>query len=198
MEIEYKWDLPDRQIVKKLLSNLDEQGAISAHREMSMHAIYYDTEQGDIANMRGGLRIRRENETSVCCLKLSAHAQENCKTRREYEVDAQDIVEGLTELPQIGAPRDICEQLLAGNPQPICETEFTRQAYTLEFDTFNAELVLDEGEMRRLSRTAPIHEIELEYLSGSEEAFHDYADMLQDNYSLVTQSLSKLARAATL
>ncbi len=198
MEIEYKWDFPDSQTVERLISSLNDAHVQAAHHEVNMHAIYFDTEQHDIARMRGGLRIRRENDASVCCLKLSAHAEESCKVRREFEVDAQEIAEGLAKLPQTGAPRDVCERLLANCPRPICETEFTRQAYTLDLDACKAELVFDVGEMRRDGRVAPIHEIELEFLSGSEKAFHEYAGMLQGEYSLVTQPLSKLARAATL
>lgn len=198
MEIEYKWDLPDSQIVQDILASSLVADAFTAHQELRMHAIYFDTEHADIARMRGGLRIRRENDASVCCLKLSAQAQDNCKTRREYEVEADSIEDGLRKLPQVGAPRDLCEQLRNSNPRPICETEFARQAYTLELAEFAAELAIDVGEMRRGEKGAPIHEIELEYLDGSQDAFHAFAAQLQDDFALVTQPLSKLARAATL
>ena len=46
------------------------------------------------------------------------------------------------------------------------------------------ELALDEGTLRHGGRTAPLCEIELEYVAGGEQAFHDLAAELagQDVY----------------
>ena len=198
MEIEYKWNLPDQATVENLITDISALDSNAKLREIRMHATYFDTTNSDVYAMHGGLRVRRENEKSVCCLKLSAKASESCKTRQEFEVSATDISEGLRMLPDIGAPRDICERLLAGDPQPICETDFLRRAYTLVIDSFEAELALDTGEMRRNGNSAPIHELELEFLSGSQDAFHAFAKKLQEEYLLAVQPLSKLARAMAL
>lgn len=198
MEIEYKWNLPDNDLADTLASHHRIAQAVRTVRTIEMRAVYFDTKNRDVYAMRGGLRIREEDGRGVCCLKLSAKSTDACKTRREYEVDAGDIIEGLRRLPSTGAPREICERLEAGNPEPICETSFERRAYELALDDFSAELAVDIGKMSRGGKTAPIHEIELELLEGSQEAFHSYALELQDEFALEVQPLSKLARAMSL
>lgn len=198
MEIEYKWEIEDPKLVDSIMSSELLAGTLASRHEIRMQAVYYDTPASDVYAMHGGLRIRKENETSICCLKMSAESLEACKTRREYEVAAQTIEDGLIKLPQAGAPQEVCERLLAGKPAPICETAFTRQACRLQFGDFDAELAFDFGEMHRNEKTALIHEIELEYVSGSQESFHAFAAELQEQFTLIVQPLSKLARAMSL
>lgn len=198
MEIEYKWNLPDDGVAKGMLASDIIAGAVAGSRTIDMRATYFDTPAQDVYALHGGLRIRRENDRSICCLKLSAHDADDCKTRREYEVEAADIIEGLEKLPNAGAPEDVCARFIAGGPKPTCETVFSRKAYELAHNDFRAELAIDLGELRHDGKVASIHEIELEFAGGSEEAFHEFAHELQRKFSLEPQPLSKLARAITL
>lgn len=198
VEIEYKWEMPDEQTLAALLDDETIAPALGESRELRMRATYYDTANQDVYRLRGGLRVRQENDRSVCCLKLAAHADGACKARQEFEVAADDVIEGLRRLPEVGAPADVCEMLIAGDPQPTCETDFTRREHMLTCADFTAALAIDTGEMRNRGRMAPIHEVELEYLNGSEEAFHAFARQLQERFGLETQLLSKLARAMAL
>lgn len=204
MEIEYKWDL---QAAEGSRLALDAAEGIAPYvkgvRGISMHATYYDTPDGLVASMRGGLRLRKENDDSVCCLKLERRDEDGCAVRQEYEVSADDIRAGIAALPSTGAPADVCEQLLASELEVLCETQFERRAFTLEVagdtpdgaDAFSAELAFDEGALRRQGREQGLREMELEYKSGSLEAFHAFAEGLQDKLGLEPQPLSKLARA---
>lgn len=198
MEIEYKWELPSEDVLAGLLTDAAIAPMFGDPHEIRMRATYYDTPAEDVHRMRGGLRIRQENDESVCCLKLAAQASGACKARQEFEVSARDIADGLKRLPEMGAPADVCEMLLAAGPQPTCETDFTRREYVLTCDDFTAALAIDTGEMRRQGRSAPIHELELEYLGGSREVFHACATRMQERFGLETQPLSKLARAMVL
>ncbi|MEI3377183.1 MAG: CYTH domain-containing protein [Coriobacteriales bacterium] len=198
MEIEYKWEMPDERTLGALLDDETIASALGEPRELHMRATYYDTANQDVYRLRGGLRVRRENDESVCCLKLAASADGACKARHEFEVRADDVIEGLRQLPTAGAPADICEMLIAGDPQPTCETDFTRREHTLTCADFTAALAIDVGEMRNHGRKAPIHEVELEHMVGSEEAFHAFARQMQEHFGLEAQPLSKLARAMAL
>ena len=202
MEIEYKWKLPEGTSQARLLQMVDKEEQLSQVNKLHMHAIYYDTPDGAVARLHGGLRLRRENEKSVCCLKLAAIGADGCKTREEYEVEAQTIEEGLAKLPLAGAPHDICEELVSGQPVPECETEFDRLAYTLcagaDDDAFQAELAIDRGALRRAEGEAPISEVELEFKAGSQEAFHTFAATYAKANKLEVEPLSKLARAMSL
>lgn len=116
MEIEYKWELPGEAVLADLLSDATVAPMLGDARELNMHATYYDTANQDVSRMHGGLRVRRENDESVCCLKLATGGTDGCKTRREFEMAADDVIEGLRNLPSVGAPVDVCEMLLAANP----------------------------------------------------------------------------------
>lgn len=198
MEIEYKWDMPDKSTLDALLMAPELAQEPTGCDEIRMHAIYYDTAQGDMQRLHGGLRVRREGERSVCCLKLAAGGDGGCKMRQEFEVAARDVVDGLRALPDVGAPADICALLIANEPRPSCETDFVRLKRMVSSGGFVAELAVDTGEMRRESQVAPIREVELEFLDGDEGAFHAYAQELQERYDLAPQPLSKLARAMAL
>ncbi|MDO4182211.1 MAG: hypothetical protein Q4E12_01180, partial [Coriobacteriia bacterium] len=147
----------------------------------------------------GGLRLRQENDASVCCLKLSADAGYGFKQRQEFEVSAPTIREGLQALPGAGAPADVCAQLLAEGVQETCYTHFTRQATLVQWRegeaSVTAELAFDQGTLGHSTASAPLREVELEYKDGSVELFHTLAARLEDNLHLVPQPLSKLARA---
>lgn len=198
MEIEYKWNLPDEALAGGLLAHPLVADFVGAAHDVRMRATYFDTADQDIHRMHGGLRLRQENDATVCCLKLPADASGGYRVRKEYEIEAADIASGLAELPGVGAPQDVCELLLASELHPLCETDFSRHRVPLRNPDFEAELAIDVGEMRREGRIAPIHEIELEFVSGSEDTFHAFAARLQEEMGLVVQPLSKLARASSL
>ena len=101
-----------------------------------------------------------------------------------------------------GAPADLCQQLLESELVPTAQTDFTRHAYELscagEHGTFSAELAIDGGFLRNGPKEAALHELELELVEGSEEAFHAFAKDLETRFGLKVQPLSKLARAVAL
>lgn len=206
MEIEYKWDLAKTGGPAALNASEIVSPYITGARNIAMHAIYYDTAEGLTKQLRAGLRLRKENDRSVCCLKLPVEKAEGLAKRREYEVGADDIHEGLKILPNAGAPREVCDRFLASDLVVLCETEFTRRAFAVSCDakaivdsavsaSFDAELAVDAGVFRREGREQEFHEMEFEFKGGSENAFHAMAKRIQDAGRLDPQPLSKLARA---
>lgn len=198
MELEYKWDLPEVRTIERMLICIGQDATAIDSHAIRMQATYYDTPSGDVYRMHGGLRMRRENDESVCCLKLETPSDDACKARQEYEVGATDIREGLRLLKDAGAPADVCDSLAAQELVEICATDFMRREYDMAADGFTAKLAIDEGSMSRQGKSAPIAEIELEFVEGSKDEFHRFAQRLQEEYGLAVQPKSKLARAATL
>ena len=202
MEVEYKWDLTDAGGLAALDAAEKLSPYIRGSKDIAMHATYYDTVDGDVLALRGGLRRREENGLSVCSLKLEVEVSDGKATREEYEVACDDIRQALELLPEAGAPRDVCE-MLAGK-ELNCETEFDRRAFSLAVgaqgaaDAFEAELAFDEGVLRRDGREQEFREMELEHKGGSLDAFNDFALDIQDTAHLTPQPLSKLARAMSL
>lgn len=204
MEVEYKWDLTDAGGLAALDAAEKLSPYIRGSKDIAMHATYYDTVDGDVLALRGGLRKRAENGLSVCSLKLEVEVSDGKATREEYEVACDDIRKALGLLPEVGAPRDVCEKLAAKELKVNCETEFDRRAFKLAVgtqgaeDAFEAELAFDEGVLRRDGREREFREMELEHKDGSLDAFNDFALDIQDTAHLTPQPLSKLARAMSL
>lgn len=204
MEVEYKWDLTDAGGLAALDAAEKLSPYIRGSKDIAMHATYYDTVDGDVRALRGGLRRREENGLSVCSLKLEIEVSDGKATREEYEVACDDIRQALELLPEAGAPRDVCEMLAGKELKVNCETEFDRRAFKLAVgtqgaaDAFEAELAFDEGVLRREGREQEFREMELEHKVGSLDAFNDFALDIQDTAHLTPQPLSKLARAMSL
>ena len=181
MEVEYKWDLTDAGGLAALDAAEKLSPYIRGVENISMHATYYDTVDGDVFALRGGLRKRAENGVSVCSLKLEVEVSDGRATREEYEVACDDIRKALGLLPEVGAPRDVCEMLAGKELKVNCETEFDRRAFGLAVgtqgaaDAFEAELAFDEGVLRRERREQEFREMELEHKGGSLDAFNDFA-----------------------
>ena len=200
MEREFKWQvsradqfdvITKSALVKPLCREFD---------KIEMEAIYYDTTDGKIAKTHGGLRVRRENDVIVVCLKLEAESAFDgaCKQREEYEFFAEDIRSGLSQLPSVGAPQAFCEELLNSDLIELGRSTCVRHACQLELDTCTCELSFDTGMLKRSGVSEPIHEIELEYKSGDVAAFDAFAYQLQTEFDLQPQPLSKLARILRL
>lgn len=204
MEVEYKWDLTDAGGPAALDAAEKLSPYIRGSKDIAMHATYYDTVDGDVLALRGGLRRREENGLSVCSLKLEVEVSDGKATREEYEVACDDIRQALELLPEAGAPRDVCEMLAGKELKVNCETEFDRRAFSLAVgaqgaaDAFEAELAFDEGVLRRDGCEQEFREMELEHKDGSLDAFNAFALDIQDTAHLTPQPLSKLARAMSV
>lgn len=188
-EIENTWHIDDVE-VKFLNSD-----------EISMEATYYDTEDGLVTNMHGALRIRRENDRTICCMKILTCNNGAYKRREEYEVESASIIEGLKLLPSKNAPADVCREIAQSNIVVLCNIKFIRTVYRIEINhkmgNCVAEFAVDSGTLKR-QKQAHFKELELEFISGSEDVFHLYATLIESLFSLLPEPRSKIARAMRL
>ena len=200
MEREFKWMIPDPSEFDHIADSSTVSALVQKKGRLEMEAMYYDTADNLIARCHGGLRLRRENETRVVCLKLAAESGFGGarKAREEYECTAPDIRTGIQNLPAAGAPQDICDCLLQANLIELGRTAFTRFWFLLSYQGCTCELAFDYGKLNRNGRVGPICEMELELKSGSEADFDALAVQLQQEFDLKPQPLSKLARMMRL
>lgn len=197
MEREFKWFIP-QETLAALAEFLHHAETRIAHDTLKMSAIYYETADQLIYRNGAALRLRTENERSVCCMKRTVMKQGAQALREEYEVEADTIAEGLRKLPDAGAPRELCEMLLQQALHELGRTEFVRSCYHLEIcedAVFSAEFAIDVGALGSASNMQPFEELELELKSGDPDAFIAYAEHLEHRFSLIPQKKSKLARA---
>lgn len=197
MELEYKWQIP-ADTLSALAAYLRGIGGGMSGSTLHMAAEYFDTPDEMLRNSGAALRLRRENDRTVCCMKRTVQREGAQALREEYEVTADSLQEGLRLLPDAGAPRDFCLFLALLTLNPFAKTDFIRNCWLLSVADdapFTAEFAIDVGTLGNARGMQPFEELELEFKSGDEAAFHRFAAQLSTRFSLVPQPLSKLARA---
>lgn len=198
MEQEYKWVIDEKKI-KNMLNSESVSRYIINEDKIDMEATYYDDIYGTIKKMCGALRKRRQNEEYICCLKIEQKSNNNCKKRKEYELEENNIYKALEKFPDMGAPKELCEKIRKQELIQLCTLKFYRSAYKLKIkEDCILELSFDKGEMIKGEKRQDFMEMELEFKSGDENKFHTYANMLESKFDLKIQPLSKIARAMKL
>jgi len=197
MELEYKWHISEdfgKIISDSFVHGLSEDCGIT-----QMDSRYYDTEDTVLkTRFRAALRLRRENEKSVICLKMPKRTDGAFAAREEYEAESDNIENGLIILPRYGAPLDLCEEIASLPLRQIARVSFARHSFRIRTGSFSAELSFDEGFAERhlgQFHSSPIAEIELEFKSGNVEYFHKWAAEFERHFKLKPIKLSKLAQA---
>ena len=186
-----------REFELKFSATAQAQQALAAQygpfRTFAMETTYFDTPDGALSAQHITLRLRRENDATVCTLKTPL-AQGG---RGEWECLAADIQTGLAELLAIGAPQ--APILLAQQGVVVvCGARFTRLAAELPTADGTAELALDHGVLIGGGKELPLCEVELEQKTGSDAATALLAAQIAQTYSLQSESKSKFRRAMAL
>ena len=159
-----------------------------------METTYYDTFDLKLAFHHWTLRKRMENGVAVCTFKSPS---EN-GGRNEWEVHCDQILPGIMQLCQAGAPWELM-RATAGGIQPFCGAKFTRlsKLLTLE-DGTKVELALDQGYLTGGSHKQDFVEVEVELKEGSEESAILFAKLLAHRFSLSPEPEAKVVRARKL
>ena len=162
-------------------------------REISMETTYFDTPCGALSDRRVTLRLRKENDNSICTLKTPLPDG----SRGEWDCRALDIRDGLKNLIALGAPKEVA--VLAENGlQAVCGAKFTRLVTEVATEDGTAELALDSGILLGGGREAPLCEVEVELKSGSDQSVLAFARHLAAEYGLQPEHKSKFRRALAL
>ncbi len=167
--------------------------AFGPGREIQMESTYFDTPDGALSAARCTLRLRKENEETVCTLKTPLPDG----SRGEWECGAADITGGIAALLTLGAPKELTV-LTQGGVIPVCGARFTRLAIVLPTADGMAELALDSGVLMGGGREMTLREVEIELKSGSEEAACALAAQISAAYGLQPEPKSKFRRAMDL
>ena len=162
-------------------------------RKISMETTYFDTTSHALSVRHMTLRLRRENEETVCTLKTPLPDG----SRGEWECHAADIQQGICVLLEHGAPRLLAE-LTAPGVTAVCGARFTRLAVEIPTADGTAELALDQGVLLGGSKEIPLCEVELELKAGSEEALAAVAHHICQAYGLQPEPRSKFSRAVAI
>lgn len=193
MEREFKWKANSNDY-NKILKELN----LSEDEAVEMHASYYDTAAHWLRSHKIALRLRRENDKQVCCLKLQDSARDGLHVHDEFECAAASLTDGLNELPKYGAPNDLCCALKSETLIAVCETKFHRRRATWQTPDFTAEIVFDEGVLICQDKQQAFTEIECEQKSGNDKAFESACMAISEKFVLKSEAKSKFSRALDL
>ncbi|MDO5401552.1 MAG: CYTH domain-containing protein [Eubacteriales bacterium] len=160
---------------------------------ISMETAYYDTPGRALRARKWMLRLRLENGVSVCTLKTPLPDG----SRGEWEVKADTIAQGVSELCKLDVPDGLAE-LTAGGLVQACAARFTRLAAVIALADCTLELALDRGVFLAPGREAPFAEVEVEGKSGSEASVRAFAEQLARDFRLTPEKKSKAHRAFAL
>ena len=186
-----------REFELKYAATADAQAAIRSAfgpwQEIRMETTYFDTPDGALSARHITLRLRKENDVTVCTLKTPLPDG----SRGEWECRTTDIGDGIRALIAIGAPK-ILAGLTINGVFPSCGARFTRLSAQIPTADGMAELALDYGILLGGGREIPLCEVEIELKSGSDEAAVTLAHKLAAQYDLKEEPKSKFRRAMAL
>lgn len=169
-----------------------------------MLTTYFDTPDLYFSRHRAALRVRQTDAGWVQTLKDGNEVLGGLHSRNEWEAEVEEGVPDLTalrELVEHSSPwlARLADAQLQERLAPVFSNRIDRTAWLLDFPQGQqAELVLDQGELRRGEQHEPISEIELELKAGDAAPLFDFALELQQDIPLRLGNASKSARGYAL
>ena len=193
MEIEVKLSPVPQCIAEEILGR--DELFICETTVYTMEADYFDTPDGKLKKEGLSLRLRRENERSVCCLKYRVSEL----ARFEAEENATDIQSGVTALcARDDLPESAKDVLRSAELVPIYSSSFERKCRLMVEGLSLIELSFDYGVLKQENRLLFISEIELELKEGNDYDLLELTERLCNEYSIRPCKDTKAQRAAAL
>lgn len=195
MEIEIKLGPLTMQQAGDIFCDIKRLPVNGPARAIKMQTTYFDTPDGFFRQNRQTLRLRQEDDVSVCTFKTALEGL----SRLELDCEANTIEEGaaiLADNPQL--PDSARQALLGGVFVPTCGAKFTRQTRLCRVENTTFDLCADMGRLTGGDKTEPLREIELELVEGDPAVLERVAQGLMDAYGISVCTLSKQQRALAL
>lgn len=160
--------------------------SIKKHDQLALKNTYFDTPDLALGNMKAGLRIRSHNGLREQTVKLVGSQVGGLHQRPEYNVPVSQDEPDLLQFPVDIWPKELDLVQLQAQLQPLFSTDFLRKRWLVELEGSQIELALDEGAVKAGTLSTPIHELELELVSG------DVAPLFTLAFALITDGGMRL------
>ena len=199
------------EVELKISMNADEEARIRGHADLArlrstprrtekLVSVYYDTPDHALARAGIALRLRKIGRAWVQTVKFGKGSGDaGLFARKEIDLPAPGgrlALDGPDPEGMFGVIRKTCGE---ADPSPVFETHVRRIIERLRLeDGSEVELALDKGEVVSGDRKAPIHEAEIELISGEVTAVFDMARILFPTGPVRFSSTSKAARGYAL
>ncbi|AZR71936.1 hypothetical protein BBF96_00050 [Anoxybacter fermentans] len=163
--------------------------------ELNLPAIYYDTDDGNLAKQKNALRARKEGGKWIGCYK-AVTSQERRFVEEEVELTEEELNQNdwfvkLKHYPQI--------KKLVGDSEvkAILKIDTRRKVYLLKLDNLQLEIVLDW--VNYLDGVAEERRLEVELKKGNIESFNEFLNQFVKKIrGLKETNISKYQRAREL
>lgn len=194
MAVEQEWKYA---ATEEALTALQAEAGIT-WREIAMESKYYDTQDRALSARRWTLRLRREQDRTVVCMKTPGTAGDGAHRRGEWEWAGDSVEAAIPHLIAQGAPESLAALTGGRCLEVICGARFMRKAAQIVLPGASAELALDRGLLLGGGREARLCELEVEHKSGDPAVTGSYAKALAQRLGLRPEETSKFQRALAL
>lgn len=199
METELKLSL-SAQDLPRLLTHPLLAGAGSAQR---LFNTYFDTPDLALQQRRMAVRERLGGEQWLLTVKTAGQSQNGLSRRQEWE---GPTTPGALQFDTLVGDAALAAELMALRPtlRALFCTDFQRQRWVIVHEGAQIEVALDQGQIHvpGTPLSEPLLELELELLSGPEQALMTLADVLrqtpQGPVTLTPSDTSKAQRGMAL
>ncbi|MDJ0973832.1 MAG: CHAD domain-containing protein [Planctomycetota bacterium] len=198
IEAELKLLLADENGIDALLDAIRARAQLGSLVPTEHEDIYYDTPEGDLRKAGLGARVRRGKKPPSLMIKPVLLAPQAVLVRPEL---GRTLVDGEPDGPALRA--FLAAELgvdLDADPEPVLLLKSARRKGVIEHAAFRAEICDDHVELALPdgSRTARLHEVELELLEGDLDALSAMVKELVQELDLQPSTLGKYVRARDL
>ncbi|MFT7006441.1 MAG: triphosphatase [Colwellia sp.] len=204
-EIELKYLIPANHndndlVVDKITALLNAQNITFTLDKKQLSNSYFDNNDLALRKMDIGLRIRGVDQAYEQTIKTAGKVVGCLHQRPEYNVALEGNHLDLSLFPEHIWPEHVDVLILQKSMQVIFNTNFFRQTWLITQESSVIELALDRGEISIDSNvdTLAINELEIELVSGDEQALFALAEQLVTVVQMKPGKLSKAARGYAL
>ncbi|MDX2370165.1 MAG: CYTH domain-containing protein [Colwellia sp.] len=204
-EIELKYLIPanhedNDSVVDKITAMLKAQNSTFTLDKKQLSNNYFDNRDLALRKMDIGLRIRGVDQKYEQTVKTAGKVVGCLHQRPEYNVALEGNHLDLLLFPEHIWPEHVDIVKLQKSLQVIFYTDFSRQTWLITQASSVIELALDRGEIftsPNVEKLA-INELEIELVSGEEQALFTLAEQLMTIIQMKPGKLSKAARGYAL
>lgn len=201
METEFKYHVTDASVFDAIIADPIIENHINSDKVelINMHAVYFDTEDGDLRNAGIAYRIRYENDRIVATIKWDSMVGEDGMHRREeFNLVINDERFATSPDIEIFKSSDAYEVIYAavGDKKlvKVIEMKFDRKLAKVDTGKSISAISIDEGVILRRDGELNILELEIEWYYGDEDDFKELASKISEKYELQPETTSKLQR----
>jgi triphosphatase len=188
------------EIADKITSMLRKHNTTFILNKNQLNNDYFDNSNLALKKMDIGLRIREFGKEYEQTVKTAGKIDGCFHQRPEYNVAIKDNHLDLLLFPEHIWPVDVDVFELQQSLQVIFKTNFLRQTWVITQENSVIELAFDRGEIfiSEKNEILAINELEIELVSGDEQALFILANQLMEVVEMKPGKLSKAARGYAL